>query len=174
MFISCQVIGKPGPLKKAYECLISRDPNKFWTSGQWMTERKGGSDVGEAINISLLTVCRFLFDLDDFFVCSTIVMLSIDFGFVENCYRRTNRPYVWKWNASLCLTNGTRHIYLFSLCSKWNRNNSYSTKRWNLQIVRLQMVLICHRQRHEYYIGAYCWQQWTNSSSKRQLGQTIF
>ena len=32
----------------AYNHLISRDPKKFWTSGQWMTERKGGSDVGES------------------------------------------------------------------------------------------------------------------------------
>lgn len=26
--------------------LISRDPKNFWTSGQWMTEKTGGSDVG--------------------------------------------------------------------------------------------------------------------------------
>ena len=26
--------------------LTSRDPNTFWTSGQWMTEKEGGSDVG--------------------------------------------------------------------------------------------------------------------------------
>ncbi|MBD3647912.1 MAG: acyl-CoA dehydrogenase family protein, partial [Pseudomonadales bacterium] len=26
--------------------LTSRDPEQFWTSGQWMTERTGGSDVG--------------------------------------------------------------------------------------------------------------------------------
>ena len=26
--------------------LTSRDPRQFWTSGQWMTERTGGSDVG--------------------------------------------------------------------------------------------------------------------------------
>jgi acyl-CoA dehydrogenase len=26
--------------------LTSRDPEKFWTSGQWMTEQTGGSDVG--------------------------------------------------------------------------------------------------------------------------------
>ncbi len=26
--------------------LLSRDPDTFWTSGQWMTERTGGSDVG--------------------------------------------------------------------------------------------------------------------------------
>src|SRR5207237_2678419 len=27
--------------------LISRDPGRAWTSGQWMTERQGGSDVGQ-------------------------------------------------------------------------------------------------------------------------------
>lgn len=28
--------------------LTSRDPEKFWTSGQWMTETSGGSDVGRS------------------------------------------------------------------------------------------------------------------------------
>ncbi|KAH0538923.1 hypothetical protein FGG08_004514 [Glutinoglossum americanum] len=32
-------------LGPAYSRLTSRDPTKAWTSGQWMTERKGGSDV---------------------------------------------------------------------------------------------------------------------------------
>ena len=32
--------------KKAYDQLTSREPEKFWTSGQWMTEKAGGSDVG--------------------------------------------------------------------------------------------------------------------------------
>ncbi|KAI1307689.1 hypothetical protein EDD11_004391 [Mortierella claussenii] len=31
---------------QVYTRLISRDPKKFITSGQWMTERPGGSDVG--------------------------------------------------------------------------------------------------------------------------------
>jgi putative acyl-CoA dehydrogenase len=31
--------------ENAYKHLTSRDPNYFWTSGQWMTERTGGSDV---------------------------------------------------------------------------------------------------------------------------------
>jgi hypothetical protein len=31
----------------AFARLTSRNPNEFWTSGQWMTERKGGSDVGK-------------------------------------------------------------------------------------------------------------------------------
>lgn len=29
----------------AFKCLTSRDPDRAWTSGQWMTERTGGSDV---------------------------------------------------------------------------------------------------------------------------------
>jgi len=32
--------------------LISRDPSEFWTSGQWMTERTGGSDVGSTSTIA--------------------------------------------------------------------------------------------------------------------------
>ena len=30
-----------------FDRLTSRDPAHFWTSGQWMTEKTGGSDVGE-------------------------------------------------------------------------------------------------------------------------------
>ncbi|HEY5022352.1 MAG TPA: acyl-CoA dehydrogenase family protein, partial [Gemmatimonadaceae bacterium] len=32
--------------------LISRDPSEFWTSGQWMTERTGGSDVASTSTIA--------------------------------------------------------------------------------------------------------------------------
>lgn len=42
---SIEVIGRQEPLEGAYQRLTSRDPSKFWTSGQWMTERRGGSDV---------------------------------------------------------------------------------------------------------------------------------
>ncbi|NWH75069.1 ACD11 dehydrogenase, partial [Piaya cayana] len=38
-------LGTPESLKEAFDHLTSRDPKKFWTSGQWMTERRGGSDV---------------------------------------------------------------------------------------------------------------------------------
>uniref|UniRef100_UPI0035901C0A acyl-CoA dehydrogenase family member 11-like isoform X4 n=1 Tax=Myxine glutinosa TaxID=7769 RepID=UPI0035901C0A len=37
-----------GELAVAFEHLTSRDPAHFWTSGQWMTERRGGSDVAGA------------------------------------------------------------------------------------------------------------------------------
>nr|XP_056715028.1 acyl-CoA dehydrogenase family member 11-like [Euleptes europaea] len=39
-------LGISRPVQEAYANLTSHDPRKFWTSGQWMTERKGGSDVG--------------------------------------------------------------------------------------------------------------------------------
>jgi alkylation response protein AidB-like acyl-CoA dehydrogenase len=32
--------------------LTSRDPAVFWTSGQWMTEATGGSDVGQSLSIA--------------------------------------------------------------------------------------------------------------------------
>ncbi|XP_072271377.1 acyl-CoA dehydrogenase family member 11-like isoform X2 [Pyxicephalus adspersus] len=40
-----ETLGTPAVLQDAFKHLTSRDPSKFWTSGQWMTERKGGSDV---------------------------------------------------------------------------------------------------------------------------------
>ncbi|OAK96530.1 hypothetical protein IQ06DRAFT_296587 [Phaeosphaeriaceae sp. SRC1lsM3a] len=37
--------GRKEVFEAAYRRLTSRDPNIAWTSGQWMTERTGGSDV---------------------------------------------------------------------------------------------------------------------------------
>jgi alkylation response protein AidB-like acyl-CoA dehydrogenase len=37
--------GRKQVFKEAYRRLTSRDPKAAWTSGQWMTERTGGSDV---------------------------------------------------------------------------------------------------------------------------------
>ncbi|HEY4310389.1 MAG TPA: acyl-CoA dehydrogenase family protein [Pirellulales bacterium] len=36
----------------AFRHLTSRDPQQFWTSGQWMTERTGGSDVGRTETVA--------------------------------------------------------------------------------------------------------------------------
>jgi alkylation response protein AidB-like acyl-CoA dehydrogenase len=37
----------------AFDRLTSRDPQKAWTSGQWMTERSGGSDVSGTETIAI-------------------------------------------------------------------------------------------------------------------------
>jgi alkylation response protein AidB-like acyl-CoA dehydrogenase len=44
----------------AYDRLTSRDPQKAWTSGQWMTERIGGSDVS-----GTETIATYLASPDD-------------------------------------------------------------------------------------------------------------
>jgi alkylation response protein AidB-like acyl-CoA dehydrogenase len=40
--------GNEALIEEAVPHLTSRDPETFWTSGQWMTELAGGSDVGRA------------------------------------------------------------------------------------------------------------------------------
>uniref|UniRef100_A0A1I7TMB9 Acyl-CoA dehydrogenase family member 11-like n=1 Tax=Caenorhabditis tropicalis TaxID=1561998 RepID=A0A1I7TMB9_9PELO len=42
---SLNLYGKHKFATEAVDRLRSRDPSKAWTSGQWMTEKKGGSDV---------------------------------------------------------------------------------------------------------------------------------
>lgn len=39
-------------VRAAFTHLTSRDPAEFWTSGQWMTERAGGSDVSQTSTIA--------------------------------------------------------------------------------------------------------------------------
>ncbi|GAB4267453.1 MAG: hypothetical protein Kow0080_09590 [Candidatus Promineifilaceae bacterium] len=41
-------------IDRAIPHLTSRDPGTFWTSGQWMTESTGGSDVGLSETMALL------------------------------------------------------------------------------------------------------------------------
>lgn len=38
--------------RRAFQRLTSRDPDEFWTSGQWMTERAGGSDVSSTETVA--------------------------------------------------------------------------------------------------------------------------
>ena len=44
--------GNQALIDHALPRLLSRDPEKMWTSGQWMTERIGGSDVGQTETVA--------------------------------------------------------------------------------------------------------------------------
>ncbi|KAF5863755.1 hypothetical protein ETB97_009390 [Aspergillus alliaceus] len=44
--------GRAKVLEESYRRLLSQDPSVAWTSGQWMTERKGGSDVRETETVA--------------------------------------------------------------------------------------------------------------------------
>lgn len=41
-----ELYGDTDAMQTVFGHLTSRNPSEFWTSGQWMTERTGGSDVG--------------------------------------------------------------------------------------------------------------------------------
>ncbi len=45
-------LGNSALIERAVPRLTSRDPSTMWTSGQWMTERIGGSDVGQSETIA--------------------------------------------------------------------------------------------------------------------------
>lgn len=47
-----EIYGDPDLKSRAFKNLTSRDPKTFWTSGQWMTERTGGSDVSHTSTIA--------------------------------------------------------------------------------------------------------------------------
>jgi len=44
--------GNESLIDRAVPKLLSRDPKVMWTSGQWMTERTGGSDVGQTETVA--------------------------------------------------------------------------------------------------------------------------
>jgi acyl-CoA dehydrogenase len=44
--------GNQALIDRAVPHLTSRDPARFWTSGQWMTETTGGSDVGRSETVA--------------------------------------------------------------------------------------------------------------------------
>lgn len=48
-----EMLGDDELKKGAFKKLISRDSKNFWTSGQWMTEKTGGSDVGETSTMAM-------------------------------------------------------------------------------------------------------------------------
>jgi alkylation response protein AidB-like acyl-CoA dehydrogenase len=45
-------LGNHALIERAVPHLTSRDPQQFWTSGQWMTESSGGSDVGRSETVA--------------------------------------------------------------------------------------------------------------------------
>lgn len=51
--LSKSTIPNKAELTKAFERLTSRNPKEKWTSGQWMTEKKGGSDVSQTETVAI-------------------------------------------------------------------------------------------------------------------------
>lgn len=47
-----ELLGTDARLRAAFAHLTARDPAQFWTAGQWMTERTGGSDISGTSTIA--------------------------------------------------------------------------------------------------------------------------
>lgn len=57
--------------------LVARDPAAFQTSGQWMTERSGGSDVGASETVAVRDGARFRLYGDKFFTSAITSPLAM-------------------------------------------------------------------------------------------------
>ena len=69
----------------AYLNLTSRDPQKFWTSGQWMTERTGGSDVSGTSTIATpLSGDRFLLNGSKWFTSATTSQMALTLARIQD------------------------------------------------------------------------------------------
>ena len=73
--------------RPVFEHLISRDPGFFWTSGQWMTERTGGSDVSGTSTIAKLgsdsAEYRYRLSGTKWFTSATTSQIAITLAYIE-------------------------------------------------------------------------------------------
>ena len=70
--------------RSALEHLTSRDPDRFWTSGQWMTERSGGSDVSETSTVARRREAGgFLLSGTKWFTSATTSQMAMALGRIE-------------------------------------------------------------------------------------------
>ena len=65
--------------------LTSRDPKKFWTSGQWMTERTGGSDVSGTSTVASASDVKgkYVLSGDKWFTSATTAQMAMALAKVE-------------------------------------------------------------------------------------------
>ncbi|MBC7740758.1 MAG: acyl-CoA dehydrogenase family protein [Bdellovibrionaceae bacterium] len=77
--------GDENLITRAFKKLTSRDPEKFWTSGQWMTERTGGSDVSGTSTIAKAAgENRFTLEGTKWFTSATTSQMALTLARTEN------------------------------------------------------------------------------------------
>lgn len=68
---------------KAFKHLTSRDPSLFWTSGQWMTERSGGSDVSGTTTVAKLIDGKYYLHGVKWFTSATTSQMAMTLAKLE-------------------------------------------------------------------------------------------
>lgn len=75
--------GTPEMKERAFKHLTSTNPKEFWTSGQWMTERSGGSDVSESSTIAKFIKGEWKLFGDKWFTSATTSQMAMTLAKVE-------------------------------------------------------------------------------------------
>lgn len=63
--------------------LITRDPDLFWTSGQWMTERTGGSDVSGTATVARRVAGEYRLHGTKWFTSATTAQMALTLARIE-------------------------------------------------------------------------------------------
>lgn len=78
------LIGSKELQQRALPHLLSRNPETFWTSGQWMTEKSGGSDVSGTATIAKRNGPDFLLSGTKWFTSATHSQMSMLLAKIED------------------------------------------------------------------------------------------
>jgi putative acyl-CoA dehydrogenase len=78
-----ELYGDEALKKNAFARLTSRDPEFFWTSGQWMTERSGGSDVSGTATIARLENGQYRLYGTKWFTSATTSQMAMTLARIE-------------------------------------------------------------------------------------------
>lgn len=78
-----ELYGNESLKQRAFNHLTSSDPNQFWTSGQWMTERTGGSDVSNTSTIAKPDGTHFRLHGVKWFTSATTSQMAMTLARIE-------------------------------------------------------------------------------------------
>lgn len=78
-----ELYGDGERLRAAREHLTTRDPSRFWTSGQWMTERTGGSDVSGTSTVARRDGDTFRLHGTKWFTSATTSQMAMTLARIE-------------------------------------------------------------------------------------------
>lgn len=78
-----ELYGDDALKSRAFRHLTSRDPEQFWTSGQWMTERTGGSDVSGTSTVARKTSSGYELHGTKWFTSATTSQMAMTLARIE-------------------------------------------------------------------------------------------
>ncbi len=78
-----ELYGRNERMRAAFERLTTRDPSRYWTSGQWMTERTGGSDVSGTTTVARREGDHFRLHGTKWFTSATTSQMAMTLARIE-------------------------------------------------------------------------------------------